>query len=143
LKTFRLLAAAALCAAAVPPVAAQARTGSSKLDPVCYTIQERRNAIDKEMDAIRAQIAAAPRKGDGDNVKNMREMIKLMPQAFGGGKAAKAIEEARKMDDGDWALSAEDRASPGQKARLDGLRKEDKVLEQKYDNNPGCFDKAG
>lgn len=129
---------AALIAASGLALPASAQAAAS-----CKQITDEEMAIMKQEEAVRLRIQAKPRP-EGSNVKAARELIAVMPGVYAGGKGAKLLADARKMDDSDAFVDA-DRVKPGQALTADqkllkALMARSAQLRKAYLDNPDCDD---
>jgi hypothetical protein len=109
----------------------------------CKQITDEEMAIMKQEGAIRLRIQAKPRP-EGSNVKAARDLIALMPGVYAGGKGAQLLADARKMDDSDAFVDA-DQIKPGQtltadQKQLKAVMARSAELRKAYLDNPDCDD---
>ncbi len=111
----------------------------------CAQIRAIQHDLNQEEQTIRLRIQAQ-RKGEGENVRNVREMIKLLPGVYAGAKGEQLLAEARKMDEAD-AFANADQVKSGQTASADqkqilALQARSLELDKAYAANPDCEDRG-
>lgn len=144
---FKTSALAGAAIALAGGLAVHAATPSAKpgAGMSCSQIRDAQGVLNQEEQQIRLRIQAQ-RKGEGENVRNARQMIALMPGVYAGAKGEQLLADARRMDEAD-AFANADHVKAGQVASADqrkilDLQARSSELDRAYAANPDCEDRG-